>query len=238
METFGDRVVFSYSVVQPNVEATDQVGDAALAIMHNILRELCGPQWRPAGILFAHRRPTSLAPFQKLFAAPLIFNAEQYAIVFPSIWMDRHLDHDDPELRRLLQAQMEALEAQYGDDLASQLRGLLRTALLTGHAGEVEIAKILSVHTRTLSRRLAAAGTSFQELVDECSFEISQQMLEYTRHDVAQIAAALDYADSSAFTRAFRRWSGTTPARWRAAQAGRSKPAARLSAPTLARVRS
>ncbi len=91
-------------------------------------------------------------------------------------------------------------------------------ALFTGHAGEVEVAAIFSMHPRTLSRRLAAAGTSFRQLVDECSFEIARHLLEFSRQDVAQITAALDYADPSAFTRAFRRWSGTTPACWRASR--------------------
>ena len=72
------------------------------------------------------------------------------------------------------------------------------------------------MHSRTLSRRLHASGTSFQELVDEGRFEIARQTLEDSVMPVRQIAAMLDYADASAFTRAFRRWSDTTPAQWRA----------------------
>ena len=56
---------------------------------------------------------------------------------------------------------------------------------------------------------------SFQELADEGRFEIAQQLLENSKMDLSQIAASLDYADASAFTRAFKRWSGTTPAQWR-----------------------
>ncbi len=73
-----------------------------------------------------------------------------------------------------------------------------------------------------MHRRLSAFGTTFHALADEVRFELAQQMLEISTMDVRQIAQALDYADASAFTRAFRRWSGNTPARWRAshAQAG------------------
>ena len=71
------------------------------------------------------------------------------------------------------------------------------------------------MHSRTLNRRLNAFGTRFQALVDEIRFEIARQMLEDSRREVGQIAMTLDYADASAFTRAFRRWSGTTPAEWR-----------------------
>jgi AraC-like DNA-binding protein len=93
---------------------------------------------------------------------------------------------------------------------------VLRTALVTGHAKSDQVAALFSMHCRTLNRRLNAFGTGFQKLVDEGRFEIARQMLEDSATEVAQIAGLLDYADASAFTRAFRRWSGTTPARWRA----------------------
>lgn len=93
---------------------------------------------------------------------------------------------------------------------------MLRTALVTNRAKADEVAALFSIHSRTLNRRLNAFGTGFQELVDEGRFEIARQMLEDSAMEVSRIAALLDYADASAFTRAFRRWSGTTPARWRA----------------------
>jgi AraC-like DNA-binding protein len=71
------------------------------------------------------------------------------------------------------------------------------------------------MHSRTLHRRLEAHGTNFRSLLDECRYEIARQMLEDTDADVGGIAGMLDYADTSAFARAFRRWSGTTPSRWR-----------------------
>jgi AraC-like DNA-binding protein len=67
-----------------------------------------------------------------------------------------------------------------------------------------------------LGRHLAGSGIGLRQLVDEGRFEIARQMLEDSAMDVSQIAGMLDYADASAFTRAFRRWSGTTPAQWRA----------------------
>jgi len=78
------------------------------------------------------------------------------------------------------------------------------------------VAALFSMHSRTLNRPLSAFGPSFRELVDESRFEIARQMLESSSLGVSRIADMLGYADASAFTRAFRRWSGTTPARWRA----------------------
>ena len=74
---------------------------------------------------------------------------------------------------------------------------------------------MFSMHSRTLHRRLAEFGVTFKELADEIRFEIARRMLEESATPISQIADALDYADASAFTRAFRRWTKTTPAAWR-----------------------
>jgi AraC-like DNA-binding protein len=211
-----DMAMLSYEIHQPLVEATDQVGDGAVALLFNILRALCGPDWKPAEIRFAHRKPKDVAPFRRFFHAPLRFDAEENALVFSADWLNRQLPETDPQLRRLLQRQIDVLEVRHGDDFPEQVRSVLRSALVTGQAKGGQVAALFSMHVRTLNRRLNEFGTGFQQLVDEGRFEIARQMLEDSAMDIAQIAAMLDYADASAFTRAFRRWSGTTPARWRA----------------------
>jgi AraC-like DNA-binding protein len=216
LEVNGDWAVLSYRIHQPNVEATDQVCDGALAVIVNIMRDLCDPDWKPAEVRFAHRKPEDAGPFRQFFQAPLVFDAEHNAVVFSADWLRFALPDADPEARRLLQKQIDALEARHSDDLPGQVLSLLGTALVTGHGTADQVAAFFSMHSRTLNRRLNAFGTSFQKLRGEACFQIAGQMLELSELEVAQIAAALDYADASAFTRAFRRWSGTTPARWRA----------------------
>lgn len=219
----GDRTTFSYGAWQLNVEAADQLGDGAVAVMLNIMRDLCGPDWAPVEARFAHRRPEDIEPYRRLFNASLFFDAEQYGLVFATRWLSRPLPDVDHELLRLLQQQIDALEARHGEDFPAQVRSVLRSALLTDAAGADSVAALFSMHSRTLNRRLNAFGTNFRELVDEVRFEIARQMLEDSSMDVTQIADMLDYADASAFTRAFRRWSGATPARWRAERGSRPR---------------
>jgi AraC-like DNA-binding protein len=215
LEEDGDSTFLGYSIYQPQIQAREQIEDGAVAIACNILRGLCGPEWIPTEIYFAHRKPADVRPYQQFFKTRLNFNAERNGVLFPSSWMEQPVLSADPDLRRLLQKQVDQLESRYGDDFAEQVRRVLHSALLTQHATADEVAALFSIHPRTLNRRLKAYGTGFQELVDQSRFEIAQQLLENSSLDVIQIAAALDYADASAFTRAFRRWSGTTPALWR-----------------------
>jgi AraC-like DNA-binding protein len=215
----GDFALLTFDV-RLSGDGVLQIEDGSMAHLFNSVRSLCGPEWLPSEVRFAHREPKDPRPYRRFFQAPLRFDAEQNALVFSRHWMSRRVAGADDELRRLVQQEIDALDARHGDEFQEQVRSVLRAALLTGHGSAEQVAALFSMHTRTLSRRLRACGTSFHELVDETRFEIAGHALAYTAMDVTQVAASLDYADTSAFTRAFRRWSGTTPGRWRAATRG------------------
>jgi AraC-like DNA-binding protein len=217
LDVNGGSAMLAYEIHEPGVEAVDQVCDGAVALMHNIMRELCGPDWRPTEAWFAHRRPDNVGPFRRFFRVPLRFDAEQFGLLFSTRYLTRRLPEIDADLRQLLQRQIGLLENRYQDAFPDQVRGMLRTALMTGHAKADQVASFFGIHIRTLNRRLNSFSTGFQQLLDETRFEIARQMLEDSDMEVGQIAALLDYAAPGVFTRAFRRWSGTTPAKWRAA---------------------
>jgi AraC-like DNA-binding protein len=207
--------VFSYEIYALGAEATDQIADSALGSMFNVVAAICGPHWKPIEVRFEHRRPSDLAPYHRFFQAPLRFQMESNSLVFAASWLDRPLAAIDSELSRLLQEKTDVLEAQYRDEFPEIVRGILRSGVLSGRASADKVASLLSMHSRTMHRHLAESGTNFRALVDECRYEVARQMLEDTDQDVGQIAYMLDYADTSAFARAFRRWSGTTPSGWR-----------------------
>jgi AraC-like DNA-binding protein len=207
--------VMEYQIRQGGAPGNRQVGDGAVAVIVNILRELCGDDWEPAELRFAHRKPVNLAPYHRFFRAPLRFDAGEYSVVFPAAWLDQPVAGSSSQLLFLLQQEIEKLDAKQTKDLTEQVRSLLRTTLLTGHGSADQIAGFLSMHRRTLTRRLKARGTSFRDLVGEVSLEISRQLLEDSDMEIIEIASLLGYSNASAFTRAFRRWSSTTPAIWR-----------------------
>jgi AraC-like DNA-binding protein len=211
----GQLVIFGYQIHQPGTEGTEQVADGALAAMFNIMQSLCGPGWKPSEVMFAHATPNNIEPFQQFFHAPLHFSAEQNALVFLADWLSYRLPVDDPELRRQLRVQIEALDAHHGAVFPDQVRRVLRPALLTARADADHIASLFSIHRRTLARRLNDHGVGFKELVDEVRYDIARQSLLDTDLKVIDVAELLGYADASAFTRAFRRWSGVAPAEWR-----------------------
>jgi AraC-like DNA-binding protein len=211
----GGRSTLSYDAERLDGESSDQVGDGVVAVMLNIMRGLCGDDWVPIEARFAHRPPQDVGAYRRLLRAPVRFDAERYAIVFATRWLSWPLAEVDRDLLRLLQQRIDELELRHADDFPSQVRGVLRSALLTDSAGAEHVAALFSMHARTMHRRLANSGTGFRELVEEVRFSIARQMLEDSARPVGGIADLLGYTDPSAFTRAFRRWSGVTPAHWR-----------------------
>jgi AraC-like DNA-binding protein len=123
----------------------------------------------------------------------------------------------------MLQARVDELEADDRQAFPDLVRRVLRPALLTGNASEEQIAGLFGIHPRTLHRRLRAFDTSYRRLLDESRYEYGRQMLADSRMELGQIAAHLGYSEPSAFTRAFRRWSGVAPALWRKRAQARSK---------------
>lgn len=216
LEVDGDVAKLSYSIVEPAVESIDHVGDGAVAMILNMMHSLCGPGFQALASSFAHRRPADIKPFREFFRIPLYFDAPQYALTFSRSCLDIRPPTADMELQRVLQKQIDALEANMSNDVTEHMKALLRSALVTGHCSEEQIAALLGMSSRTLIRRLESAGTSFHELADETRFEIAQQMLCDTSLSIATISDTLGYSRASSFTRAFRRWSGSAPAAWRA----------------------
>ena len=109
-------------------------------------------------------------------------------------------------------------EPQTGQDLSpltEDLRRVLRTELLRDTCSAAAIARLFSMHRRTMNRHLHTEGLGFRQVTNEVRFEIACELLANTDMALSQVAAALKYSEPSAFTRAFRRWSGQTPSAWR-----------------------
>lgn len=211
----GDTALFTFSVYQPEAESADQISDGAIAVAVNALRTLCGQEWNPAEVLLPRASPTDPELYRRHFRAPVRFNQESASIVFPAQDLDLHVAGADPMVRALLEERILQLKGAQGSQFSDDIRRLLRTRLTSSHCSADDIAHLLAMHRRTLSRRLKDGGKGYRAITNEIRFEIARQLLTDTQVPLAQIAAALGYSEASAFTRAFRRWSGQTPTTWR-----------------------
>jgi AraC-like DNA-binding protein len=211
----GDTALFAFSVYQPEAESADQISDGSLAVAVNAMRALCGTDWNPSEVLLPRFAPADLEPYRRHFRAPVRFNQENAIVVFLARDLNLRIAGADPMMRAMLEEKIQQFKGEQGSEFSDDIRRLLRTRLTSNHCSADDIAHLLTMHRRTLSRRLKGDGMGYRAITNEIRFEIARQLLQDTQVPLAQIAAALGYSEASAFTRAFRRWSGQTPTTWR-----------------------
>src|SRR5262249_4233836 len=156
----GGMASYGVAIYQKGPEFVDQIHDAVMAMTCTVIRHVCGSSWVPEKVLFSRARPADVGPYRRFFQAPCRFDSEQTAMFFPTYLLGHPMHEADAKRLRILEERADAI----GIDLVSQLRRVLRTLLLERKRSGNEIAQILSMHRRTLSRRLEAQGTTFQKV--------------------------------------------------------------------------
>jgi AraC-like DNA-binding protein len=205
-----------YVVHHPLIgEALPIAHDVGLGSGAYLMRELCGAGWEPAEVLLPRSRPADPEPYRRFFRCPIRFDVPQAAMRFPIADTKRPLATADAERKRALE---EAAAQHLDDELVPMLYRSLRLLLLEGHVSGDALVRQLAIHRRTLNRRLRARGTTFKALLDEVRYEVARHLLRDTQMPILEVSGAVGYAEASCFTRAFRSWSGMSPAEWRAAQ--------------------
>lgn len=211
----GDTAVLGYEVLTPGVPGADQMTFGALAIAANILRGLCGGDFRLREATFAWRAPKDVSLFRSFFNAPVRFDAERSALAFDARWLAVRVDNADPYIRRVLAEkigdQMMASREHAGDRVGRVVRSLVAA----GRFSIGDVAASFAMSRRSLARRLRENGTRFRDLLEDARFRQAQGLLRSSAVPIAEIAARLGYSDAATFTRAFRRWAGTSPGEWR-----------------------
>lgn len=153
-----------YAIYHPQIEGGDQIYDGVLAAAANFLRELGGVACSPSEVLLPHTRPADPSPWRTFFRVAPHFDAELGALRFPATWMQRAVEGADPE--RFRHARRLAEAAGRGE-LRQRVMRALRILMLSGDVSGEGTARMLSMHRRTLNRRLQDQGTTFQAVLDQ-----------------------------------------------------------------------
>jgi AraC-like DNA-binding protein len=192
--------------------------DLMLKLVHGVCSWLVGRKLPLERVDFAFEAPSFADEYQSLYPGPVRFGQPVSALYLDAAWLDlplRRSAHELPEfLRRAPEGWMFA-EFRH-ERLSLLLRGYLSEHLLEGATAEAA-ARALNLSLRTLHRRLADEGTSFQRIKDELRRDLAVQKLTRTRESIAGIGAELGFDSAASFHRAFRLWTGQTPGAYRQA---------------------
>lgn len=196
------------------------VDETAIAALVQLARDMTGHYWPLLAVSFVNPPPSALQPYRDFFGCPVTFGAPQTRLVFSSESLARPLRKSDPALLALLDAQAEQVLAEVAR-VPAAVEAWRRSLVPLIREGQTSLAALAQAHhtsVRSLQRRLTEQGTTFQQLLDDTRRHLAEGHLRDTHLDIAEIALVLGYSEQSAFTRAFRSWTGLPPAQWRRAR--------------------
>jgi AraC-like DNA-binding protein len=153
----------------------------------------------------------------KVLGCPVRYGAPEMRLVLRREPLERPLPRHDPALFAYLARHTEAMVARIPTStrIADRVRHLVCETLRDGEPEQALLSRKLGLSERTLQRRLREEGTSFAQILDSVRLDFSQQYLDNPAVTLHELAFLLGYSEPSAFHRAFRRWTGTTPQAYR-----------------------
>lgn len=209
------RVLLGYSPQHAAMPGAGQLQDAAITVAYRMMRELCGAGWQPEFVQFSHHRPDSIAGYRRVFGPGVRFNADLSGLSFSSASLEHPVAGADPALYTLLTHTLRDAKAGGLMSVAEEVRCVLLQLLPGGTAATASVARMFGISERTLRQKLQDEGVKMQQLLAETRFELARHLLHNTQLPMADIAAALCYADAAVFSRAFHSWAGISPRQWR-----------------------
>lgn len=221
----GERVLF----VRPPTPAFAALHEpvyAQAASSVSVMQTLLGRPVRAAWVTYPLSRPADAARHERFFGAPVAWDGALFEVAFDAELLARPLPRADAAVLPYLTRHAEAMQADLGpaEDIAAAVRREVGFALAQGEPRSADVARRLAMSVRTMSRRLADAGSSFSALVEAERIARATRLLSDPRLSSAQVAVLLGYAEPAPFHRAFKRWMGVSPAEWRRQSAARATP--------------
>ncbi|MBW4090024.1 MAG: AraC family transcriptional regulator [Proteobacteria bacterium] len=212
----GALVRLDYQIRDGRIVQRRQDAELTIGVLVALLRRVLGASWAPEAIEFEHVRPAGRAGVETLLGAPVGFSAAANTVIFRATALAAPMPA--PDLRRAgaLEARLahEAAAAR-PDDLVGEVRQQIRAALVAGTVGLAPIARRQGMSEPSLYRALRSRGVEFSELVRALRRELALGYLAEPHLSLTEIALLLGYSELSAFSRAFRAWTGLSPAAWR-----------------------
>lgn len=210
----GLRLVFEHRRRDPLVAALGT--DYALSIVMDMCRMNFGASLRPLEVTLCRTLPSDPAPWENFFGAGVRFGEARNSLLLAR----RDADAALPVSNRQIAGSLDAILTRQLADLdrsnvAARCKAVLLERLASGESPEADIAKVLHMSRRTLQRKLAEADLTYLQLVDDTRRDLALRYIDDPAKSVTEITFLLGFSGQSAFTRAFRRWTGKAPTEYR-----------------------
>ncbi len=191
--------------------------EATAASALSLIRQTASEDAAPDLVCFKHDPPPVRSAHEAYFGCPVVFGADRDALLLSheTLALPNQLGDDGISafLISHLNAELEKVRPDAG--LEDLVRQAVTRSLSEGVPKMGQIARRLGMSERTLQRRLAGEGISFQAIVETARQQLAEALLNQSSYTLSDVAFLTGFSEQSAFNRAFKRWAGTTPAAFR-----------------------
>jgi len=186
--------------------------EAIFTCMFNLLRTMAGDSFNAKTLYFKHAFMGDIKPFEDFFDCPVYFSSPHNQMFFDKQHIFEKQLFSNSDLTLTLDEWVEDYLSKFNKVLIStQVKEYLLKHLAYGKIDLPYIASTLALSTRMLQRKLKEEGTSYSELLDECRQKMALKMIGHNKIPLAEVSYILGFSDQSNFSRAFKRWTGTSP---------------------------
>jgi AraC-like DNA-binding protein len=211
-----------YQIIAPDIVARRQDAELSLGMFLNVIREAMGPKWAPEEVHFEHPRPQTWKEHEDAFAAPVYFSQPTNALLFRTDILGHSMPARDLQLLAVMQTCMEQLgpSSPAADGLYDRICAAIRMRLPNGYPTLEQIAHDLRISPGAVQRELSDHNVTYKDAVETTRRNLAEMYLQQRQLPLTEIALLLGYSELSAFSRAFTRWTGTSPRHYRRMKAG------------------
>lgn len=210
VESSRQGLIWNYSLATGSGNDDRHTMELGIALLVQELRKRC-PQWLPAQVSFRHSAPKDMHLHRKIFGKQLAFNADRNALWIDAGILATPLSSGDIATHQALTSRLGAQRKQLPARLCTQSETVIRSLLPVASCDIAIVAKVLNLSTRSLQRHLTDQHTSFSHMLDAVRADLAMKYLRQSELAIADIAEILGFSETSALTRAFRRWYGHSP---------------------------
>ncbi len=219
LESQGDRLSLTWSVIDPKAKVTVQSDEISAGICVSVFRALTITTLSPVSVAFRHRGPEDVGAHRHLLGCPVIFGQPRNAMTLTKAQLELPIRTADATLLKILEGYCREIlgKKPKQPNFVFRVRELILRLLPEGPPGIDRVSSELGMSARTLARRLEEQGSNYREILDDVRHQLALQYTSDRRLRLGQVAFLLGYNDQTSFNRAFRRWTGATPSEVRTA---------------------
>jgi len=216
LEKNEDRLTLNIDIPAENEPVAVEAIEAFMSTLVSLSRVMTSEDFSPLQVCFKHDKAAFTTEFERFFNCPVLFNQPNHKILWSLTEIQQPQMLANPALASTLESWIDEHLHRFSQDLIStKVKAYILDNILKGDIELEQIANSLHLGLRTLQRKLKAESKSFNELLDECRHHMAVKLLSEQRVPLIEISYMLGFSDQSGFTRAFRRWTNSSPKHYR-----------------------